>query len=319
MRNKRLVIYSGIYNEARFFRHMIEWVLSQTYSDFDFIISDNHSTDGSSQIIREYAARDSRIKLIAPRTFLSSLHHGQFIVSSLKGLDYAAALYVGGHDLISPDYVMSMLESLMQNPSCVIAYPRNAFEIDSDNNILRRWGSSPQTIGLAQPFKTITTLLNITHNIPLYGLWRYDVFNLQAELPRCIGGDHFFVAKTNLYGDLLEVPTGDLYLRRVQDAGNYTAYQKKHFGDQINVADDMLLQLEMLANLVRQACSGYSQVTCDTALASAVMLYIIRFSSLLESEEHRQQFFSHPQISAAMSACAQSGALLSAVLKLAPL
>ncbi len=310
----KLVIYSGVYNEARFVSQMIESVLAQTYTNFDFVISDNHSTDGSTDIIKKYAARDSRIKVISPPAFLTSLYHGQYIVSTLKNLEYQAALYIGGHDIISPDYVMGMMECLAANPSCVIAYPKNAFEIDADNQILKQWGSSPQTIGVPQPFKTLTTLLTLIHNIPLYGVWRYDVFNSQAELPRCIGGDHFFVAKATLAGDIVEASQGQLYLRRVAGAEDYKSYQEKHFGSQINIADDMMVQLRLLADILGQACAGFPEVTYNATLASATALYIMRFSVLFQDEQQRQQFFSRPEISAALGASVQAGALLKATL-----
>ncbi len=293
---------------------MIESVLAQTYTNFDFVISDNHSTDGSTEIIKAYAARDSRIKVISPPSFLTSLYHGQYIVSTLKNLEYQAALYIGGHDIISPDYVMSMMECLAHNPSCVIAYPKNAFEIDADNQVIKQWGCSPQTVGVPQPFKTLTTLLTLIHNIPLYGVWRYEVFNSQAELPRCIGGDHFFVAKATLVGDIIEASQGNLYLRRVAGAEDYKSYQEKHFGAQINIADDMMIQLRLLADILRQACAGYPEVTYKATLASATALYILRFSVLFQDERQRHQFFSRPEISAVLGAHVQAGSLLTATL-----
>jgi hypothetical protein len=252
--------------------------------------------------------------MIRPPSFLTSLLHGQFIVSSLKNLPYDAALYIGGHDLISSDYLESMLECLNNNPSCVVAYPKDAFEIDSDNKVLKRWGSSPQTVGIPQPFKTITTLLTLIHNIPLYGVWRYDVFNSQAELPRCIGGDHFFVAKATLVGDIIEAARGALYLRRVRNAENYKAYQEKHFGHQINVADDMKTQLGLLADLLQKACAGFPEATYHVALANAAALYILRYNILFEDEQQRAAFFSKPEISSLLGASIHSGAVLQSAL-----
>jgi glycosyltransferase involved in cell wall biosynthesis len=50
------------YNYERYLRQTIESVLSQSFGDFELIISDNVSTDGSPEIIREYARRDPRIR-----------------------------------------------------------------------------------------------------------------------------------------------------------------------------------------------------------------------------------------------------------------
>jgi glycosyltransferase involved in cell wall biosynthesis len=52
----------SVYNAGRFLREAVESVLGQTFADFEFIIIDDGSTDGSAEELRAYAARDPRIK-----------------------------------------------------------------------------------------------------------------------------------------------------------------------------------------------------------------------------------------------------------------
>ncbi len=58
----RLSVLMTAYNSARFLPEAIESVLSQTFSDFEFIIVDDGSTDKSASIIRSFSARDSRVR-----------------------------------------------------------------------------------------------------------------------------------------------------------------------------------------------------------------------------------------------------------------
>ena len=51
-----------VYNSAVFVAEAVESILAQTFEDFEFIIVDDGSTDGSPDIIRRYASRDSRIR-----------------------------------------------------------------------------------------------------------------------------------------------------------------------------------------------------------------------------------------------------------------
>jgi glycosyltransferase involved in cell wall biosynthesis len=51
-----------VYNGERYLARAIESVLTQTYTNIELIIADNHSTDRTPQIIESYAATDSRIK-----------------------------------------------------------------------------------------------------------------------------------------------------------------------------------------------------------------------------------------------------------------
>lgn len=311
----KILVYTGVYNEIVFLERTIRSVLDQSFTDFDFVISDNHSTDGSSDLIQRFASADSRIKVISPPSFMTSLDHGQFIVSSLRGRDYAAALYIGGHDVISPDYLAVMYAWLVQHPSCAIVYPKNAFEVDAEDKVLKQWGSSPQTVGVPQPFRTICALLTLVHNIPLFGLWRYEVFNSCGDLPRCMGGDHLFVARALLFGDLLEVPQGSLYLRRAAGADDLSTYKQKHLGSAVNGADDLLAQLRYLGDVVNKACIGYPESTINAVRASATLLYTLRFNHLLTTPEEREKFFSLPQLNAALGACIQSGVVLGSLFK----
>jgi glycosyltransferase involved in cell wall biosynthesis len=54
----------GVYNDSKYLGLAIESILSQTFSDFEFLIFDDGSTDGSAKILDEYAAKDPRVKII---------------------------------------------------------------------------------------------------------------------------------------------------------------------------------------------------------------------------------------------------------------
>jgi glycosyltransferase involved in cell wall biosynthesis len=57
----RVSIGLPVYNGERFLAQAIESVLAQTFSDFELVICDNASTDGTRDIAEAYAARDERI------------------------------------------------------------------------------------------------------------------------------------------------------------------------------------------------------------------------------------------------------------------
>ena len=52
-----------VYNTKQWVWEAIESILNQTFEDFEFIIIDDYSTDGSYEICKEYEKRDKRIKL----------------------------------------------------------------------------------------------------------------------------------------------------------------------------------------------------------------------------------------------------------------
>jgi glycosyltransferase involved in cell wall biosynthesis len=52
-----------VYNAQRYLPDAVESVLDQTFADFELIAFDDGSTDGSLQLLRNYAARDPRVRL----------------------------------------------------------------------------------------------------------------------------------------------------------------------------------------------------------------------------------------------------------------
>ena len=52
-----------VYNTERYIAETIDSILKQTFTDFELIVIDDGSTDRSPEILRELAAKDSRIRL----------------------------------------------------------------------------------------------------------------------------------------------------------------------------------------------------------------------------------------------------------------
>jgi len=76
------------YNRERYIAASIESVLAQSCGDFELIIADDRSSDGTLSIAREYARRDSRVRVHANernlgdygnRNYAASLASGQFL------------------------------------------------------------------------------------------------------------------------------------------------------------------------------------------------------------------------------------------------
>ena len=58
----RLSVCIPTFNHAHFLTDAIESVLSQTYTDFELIVVDNFSTDGTRELVEGFASRDARVR-----------------------------------------------------------------------------------------------------------------------------------------------------------------------------------------------------------------------------------------------------------------
>lgn len=81
-----------VYNAGAYLAPAIESVLGQTLRDLELIIVDDVSTDGSLDVARGYAAKDSRVRVMAME------NNGGPGIARNRGIDAARGEYLGFMD-----------------------------------------------------------------------------------------------------------------------------------------------------------------------------------------------------------------------------
>lgn len=71
----RVSVVTPFYNTAEYLAECIESVLAQTYTNFEYLLVNNKSTDGSREIAESYQKRDSRIRLIDNEEFVGMVEN----------------------------------------------------------------------------------------------------------------------------------------------------------------------------------------------------------------------------------------------------
>jgi glycosyltransferase involved in cell wall biosynthesis len=108
--NEPLVsVMTPVYNGADFLAECIESVLCQSYQNFEYIIVNNCSTDGSLEIAQKYAAKDSRIQVHTNSKFVGVIdnHNTAFNLMSPQA---RYCKMVSADDYIFPDCIAKMVE-----------------------------------------------------------------------------------------------------------------------------------------------------------------------------------------------------------------
>jgi glycosyltransferase involved in cell wall biosynthesis len=82
-------VVTPFFNTEPYLSECIESVLAQTYQRFEYVLVDNQSADGSSEIAARYARRDSRIRLLRTPRFLTQIQNYNFALEQMS----AAARY----------------------------------------------------------------------------------------------------------------------------------------------------------------------------------------------------------------------------------
>ena len=121
-----------VYNAERFLAVAIESILQQTFTDFEFLIIDDCSTDGSAAIIHSYA--DPRIRYYRNDTNLG-------ISATLnKGIELAAAPLIArmdGDDISYPERLQTQYDFIRENPDGAL-YSCWVKVVDQDGRFIRQ-------------------------------------------------------------------------------------------------------------------------------------------------------------------------------------
>ena len=102
-----------VYNGEKYLAEAIESILSQTFTDFEFVIIDDGSEDCSAEIIRSYAERDARIQ------FLPRAENCGEAVARNAAIAIARGHFVTGmdcDDISLPDRLRKQVDFLQANP-----------------------------------------------------------------------------------------------------------------------------------------------------------------------------------------------------------
>lgn len=111
---KLVSIIVPAYNCIKSLEYCVHSILYQIYSDFQLILVDDGSTDGSSELCDKLAAEDKRIRVIhKPNGGVSSARNA--------GIDVADGEYItfcDSDDYLEPDYIETLLKTAKSNPDC---------------------------------------------------------------------------------------------------------------------------------------------------------------------------------------------------------
>jgi glycosyltransferase involved in cell wall biosynthesis len=115
----RVSVLVPTYRYAAYLEQAIRSVLSQDFTDFELIVSDDASGDGSAERISDLAREDSRIRAFVQPQNMGMVAHWNWCLSQATGT-YVKFLF--GDDYLANDQALGQLvQSLEDNPSAVLA------------------------------------------------------------------------------------------------------------------------------------------------------------------------------------------------------
>jgi glycosyltransferase involved in cell wall biosynthesis len=204
----RLSVGLPVYNGEKYLAASLDALLGQSYDDFELIISDNASTDGTAGICRRYMKQDSRIRYIRqPRNIGAAPNHN-FVVGQARGelFKWASADDLYGHDLLK-----CCVDALDEYPRVVLAHAWTAL-IDSSGRVTEAIEYPLATTSLRAPDRFRSMLYGKAGD-DSYGVIRAEVLRRTSLHDSYHHADRTITAEFVLHGPFYQVPDW-LYFRR---------------------------------------------------------------------------------------------------------
>jgi glycosyltransferase involved in cell wall biosynthesis len=206
----RISVGIPVYNCERFVAQSIEAILAQTFTDFELVVSDNASTDGTEQICREYAARDTRIRYFRQPTNIGGPANFRYVFGVGRG-EYQK--WTTADDYWAPTFLDRAVRVLDQHPDVVLCYSKTQL-IDIAGQPLEIYEDNLHLIedsGRAR-FLTLMRIIGLCHAD--LGLIRRSAMQRTRLMTNERHCDVHFVAELALYGKFWLLPEPLFYRRK---------------------------------------------------------------------------------------------------------
>lgn len=193
-----------VFNGARFLPRALDALLAQHWPSLEIILSDNASTDGTSAIADQYAARDPRIRVLRWQANVGVSRNFSRVLEEASGEYF---MWAACDDWWSPAFVPSLVGALEHSPSAVVAM--SAVErVDEENQTLDvvRFSGASDPARLSARELSMRLAGGRPYHLFIYGLYRTAfVRRAFTGFAPVIAADRLFMCRVAMSGGFVSV------------------------------------------------------------------------------------------------------------------
>jgi glycosyltransferase involved in cell wall biosynthesis len=182
-----------VYNGERLMRRALNSVLAQDYENFELIISDNASTDGTQPLCEEFRRRDPRIRYVRQTVNRGAAANFQAVLEQARGEFF---MWLGDDDWLDPGYVAECVRVLVEQPDYQLVCGGGRYYQGDKFCFEEKAINLPQGCGKE---RVLSYYRQVGMNGMLYGVMRREVLS-GLELRNTIGGDWLLMARMAFLG-----------------------------------------------------------------------------------------------------------------------
>ncbi len=203
-----------VFNGGKYLREALDTLTAQNYENFELIISDNASTDGTEAICREYAAKDGRIRYHQQETNAGPAWNFSRVFELSNGKYF---MWAAHDDLWEPDYLANCVAALENDVSKVLCCTSLRFINDAGQIMELEYDhyDNPD-LSSSNVRERVRTLVSRWGWYAIYGLIRADALRKTALARRAYGADVLLLMELCLLGPFAKVPQVLFWYRQLE-------------------------------------------------------------------------------------------------------
>ncbi len=207
---KTITIGLPVYNGGKTIQNALDTLLSQSYKNFELIISDNASTDETESICLEFAKKDKRIKYYRQPKKINVLENFNLVLEKSNSEFF---MWAGSDDIWHPEFIKKNLHTLQINENAIGStseieffykdWSKDDFKRFKNTSILKKYQLVHPITGTYE--NKVNFLFTFNHSQCIYGLFKTDVLK-KSIVKKNIGSvDYAILLNILKYGDILVV------------------------------------------------------------------------------------------------------------------
>jgi len=242
-----------VYNGLPYLEETLRSVRDAEFQDYELIVCDNASTDGTGEVVQELARKDPRIRYFRNERNIGAARNFNRSFELARGKYFR---WLASDDLHSHGAIARCVEVLERDPSVFLAFPRTRV-IDAVGNVAQDYddGDGWSSSSPAERFGYSLGRWGLSN--PMFGVMRSDVLRtatLQGDYP---ASDLVMQSDLAIRGRFVRV-SGEYYYRRIHhrctDSLDAVALAQFYDPDRVSAFDTKMLRLfRELGRVVQRA------------------------------------------------------------------
>lgn len=237
-----------VYNAEQYLAETLRSILAQTFTDFELVISDNASTDGTAAICNDFARADPRVRYLRQPQNIGAPRNYNALVALARGRYFK---WSSSNDLIEPEFLAACVPILEARPDVVLVYPRTRY-FDASTGSVRDYADNLdiQDDDPIERYKQCDRRL-LDNNV-INGLIRTEALRSSTLHWDYRTSDMELVVELTLYGKFVEVPQRLFYLR-TEAAARFGAARRRLYYPHQAFAHDIFCAWQTLGQMLQAA------------------------------------------------------------------